>query len=589
MKKTLPIILALIAIGLAAAAIVQIQIGPNYDPAWGKGRVLLLTFSVLFGAVGALGRRGTEAAEASPVLGRLRAWRDWLPLRFIWAWRVQILLGLCTLAAIGIYTFFGSTGTWTKWPETSQYYDDLATAFRAGRLNLNLQPSPGLLALADPYKPSLRNSAPGVRAFVDTVWDLTFYEGKFYMYWGPAPGMLLALLKLGYTRTIEDQYLAFAFLGGLLIFNGLLLLRLRGSFQTRVPTLLVVLGFAVTALAYPIPWMLSHAAIYEVSIAASQFFLIGGIYFAYRGLEHEAAPGWLLFLASVLWTLAVASRLVTILAVLFMRGTSFLWAIGKNRARTGTRNMARTLCTLGVPLLIGLTGLGVYNWLRFGSIFETGVRYMLTSVDLSHSDAGIFSGTYAASNLRLYLAGPMLITRGFPFIWPKPIPAASLLSQANIGIYHVEQMTGLFYAVPFTIFAVLSVLELRGWAVQHFGNRPGAVSPTHDNAVLWLTVSLMGASALSFAALLLYFYVAIRFLADVVPSLLLLSVLGVWQGYAYLKNRPAGRRLFTLAVIILGVLSIVVSLLLTMAESYPQFKHYNPLLLRQILLLFAHR
>ncbi len=586
MKRILVFNVILIVAGLIAGMVTAKASGLDRQHAWDNGRVLLLSGGLVAIAVAGYAQRRdrTTAADLPRFLGGLHAWDAKQAFRFVFARRLGIFVTLSVLAAVAIYAFFGSTGTWTHWPETSRYYDDLATAFRAGRLDLNIQPPGALMAMPDPYDTHIRNTIPGLRAFVDTVWDISFYHGRFYPYWGPAPALVLAFIKFFYGGTLADQYLALGFLVGLLIFNTLLILRFRYAFQEPVPLSLVVLAVAVSALAYPIPWMLSHAAIYEVSIGAGQCFLIGGVYVAYRALEEDIVSASGLLLAAALWTLAVASRLVMILPVALMMGTTCLWSIEHNRSAKGTRDIPRTLFALGGPLSIGLLVLGWYNRARFGSVFETGVRYMLTSIDLHRFYSGIFMGQYAASNLRLYLAGPMIVKRSFPFVAPKPIPAFALM-----GIHHVEQITGLLYAVPFVLLSLVSLVQVKRWAARFFTRDSGDSGDKDGSMLSWVTISLAGASLLAFTALLPYFYVAIRFLADVLPSLILLSVLGMWKGYVYVRDRLILRRFYVLAVIALGLLSIVISLLLTMAESYPQFEYHNPLLMRQILLLFAHR
>jgi hypothetical protein len=63
------------------------------------------------------------------------------------------------------------------------YYSQLAEAFRHGQLSLLTPPKPQLLALADPYLPAL--NAPY------RMHDASLYGGKYYLYFGPAPVLVL--------------------------------------------------------------------------------------------------------------------------------------------------------------------------------------------------------------------------------------------------------------------------------------------------------------------------------------------------------------------------------------------------------------
>jgi hypothetical protein len=63
---------------------------------------------------------------------------------------LTILLGLLVII---IYIWLMSAGLWTTWPSTTNYYDQLATAFQHGHPALEIEPDPALLALSNPYDP----------------------------------------------------------------------------------------------------------------------------------------------------------------------------------------------------------------------------------------------------------------------------------------------------------------------------------------------------------------------------------------------------------------------------------------------------
>src|SRR5512135_1281836 len=303
MKRTLAAVALIAGLGLIIAALFANQIGLDHNPEWGPRRVVLLLLGLLVAVAGTVLAFGDRLAPG------LRALGERPPFRLLVTHRLGILATASVLLALAVYVFFLSAGSWTNWPVKSRYYDNLGTAFRAGRLDLNIQPTAALMALPDPYEPSLRDSNPEIHAFVDhDVWDLAFYKGKFYVYWGPGPAVLLAFVKLFYAGAIGDQYLAFVFLAGLLVFSTLLILRLRRAFYEDVPVSLVVTGILVAALVCPIPWMVNRAAIYEATIASGQFFLIGGLYLAFTGMERQPRSYARLLLATAFWAIAATSR-----------------------------------------------------------------------------------------------------------------------------------------------------------------------------------------------------------------------------------------------------------------------------------------
>ena len=66
------------------------------------------------------------------------------------------------------------------------FTDQLATAFLRGQTSLSVTPAP-LLALApDPFDPKLKPL---------WYWDAALYQGRYYLYWGPAPALFSGCLQ----------------------------------------------------------------------------------------------------------------------------------------------------------------------------------------------------------------------------------------------------------------------------------------------------------------------------------------------------------------------------------------------------------
>jgi hypothetical protein len=84
----------------------------------------------------------------------------------------------------------------------------------------------------------------------------------------------------------------------------------------------------------------------------------------------------------------------------------------------------------------------------------------------------------------------------------------------------------------------------------------------------WISISLLGASIISFSILLLTFFVTMRYMADFMYTMAPLAVVGFWQGYSNLK--PGAKRvLFSAGGMALSWLSIGVGLLLVISYSKP--------------------
>ena len=62
-----------------------------------------------------------------------------------------------------------------------------------------------------------------------------------------------------------------------------------------------------------------------------------------------------------------------------------------------------------------------------------------------------------------------------------------------------------------------------------------------------------------------------RYIEDFLPSLLLLAILGFWQGYQRLQQRLGWRRLYGAAAVILATASILISLLAALSVNNARF------------------
>src|SRR5688500_5847954 len=123
----------------------------------------------------------------------------------------------------------------TQWPRGRSYYDLQSRAFLRGQLHLADEPRPELLVLTNPYDPGLNRG-------LTPLPDLTLYNGKYYLNWGPVPALIVSLFHLVFTaKPIYDSFIVFGFLCGLLIFNTLLILWLREHIFLKLPGWTVIL------------------------------------------------------------------------------------------------------------------------------------------------------------------------------------------------------------------------------------------------------------------------------------------------------------------------------------------------------------
>lgn len=490
-----------------------------------------------------------------------RAWRFFADSQEHSAWLAAAVLGSAILV---LYIWVVSVGWWSPWPKTTSYYQLLGDAFAKGQLNLLLEPDPSLLSLEDPY--SLNN-----RQAVPYLWDALLYQGRYYLYWGPVPALALVALRPIVSNAINDQVLVFAFVSGAFLHSCLLILAMRRHLFPGLGWSTVIPGILLAGLAHPLPWLLSRPAVYEAAISAGQFFLLAGLYHYFQALTSPRPGLGRLLLASTCIALAVASRASLGLTGVFLFLVLAVWIL-RTPGSWGKRLVR--LAALGAPLAFGLLGMGWYNQARFGSWFEFGFRYMLTGMDLNSQT---FSPANIGINLHNYLLNPYRTLPAFPFLEAElgghfiffPIPAP-----AN---YYAEQVSGLLLTLPYLLLSVLPVVYLIGLALRRqWLPRSPRPSGTGSDPLGWTAAILAGAALLSFLPLLLFISATMRYQADVVPALVLLSTMGFWIGRQHLVSHPQGSTWLSLLVWMVTIGSIAVSLLLAFTGADARFEHLNP-------------
>jgi hypothetical protein len=241
---------------------------------------------------------------------------------------------------------------------------------------------------------------------------------------------------------------------------------------------------------------------------------------------------------------------------------------------------------LGLPVALGILAVAWYNWARFGSVFETGLRYTLTFENLDKFYSESFSAYYALPSLWMFLLNPFQVQAKFPFLVATFGRSPAFLYLNRPGLYHAEDLTGLALSATYILFSIVAIVGAVRLGWNRCVRRRANADNSCDSLFLWIRLCLAGSGLLTFAAIILYFNITMRFLAEFLPSLVPLAVLGTLHGYRQVKSN-GWRRAYTGGVVALGLLSIVVSLLLAFSESHGTVQHYNPHLMRQIIRFFG--
>ncbi|MFT3891461.1 MAG: hypothetical protein QM730_07485 [Anaerolineales bacterium] len=476
--------------------------------------------------------------------------------------QVNILAAISIVLVLFSYLWFGSFGLFNHLPTITAYYDKLATAFNHGSLALEEEPDPALLALENPFD---RSKWVGIN--VPT--DYSIYKGKFYLYFGPVPAVFLAIGKLVGFGTKGDQYPAFGFICGIFLVQALLLVWIWKRYFSNLPAWLLSLVIFFVGLISPFPWILTRARFFEAASTGGQFFFLLGLYFLLTAQAERYHSKWKPLLAGIFWALAIGSRPTQIVP---MGVTVLLFLFLEYRNYLQHKQLARFLSPFWiafVPFVIGMSILGWYNWARFDSPLETGFSYQLAGPDLQGNHDKLFSTVYVLPNLYNYFINKPVLIEKFPLLSSTEGLGETIYSSLHLPrIYYTGNLTGILYSTPFVLFAGMLLISRKKQLAQ--------AQIENTTSFGWLLLLLLGIFLAEFIPFVSYFWVETRFFADFMPPLAILSVIGFWQGYEFLKAKTAWRTAYIILGIILILFSIIVGISLGLEAHADAFKEFNP-------------
>jgi hypothetical protein len=501
--------------------------------------------------------------------------------RLINSWLIAATMALLSLV---VMAWFMTIGTWRSWYPTTDFIPLLADGFRSGRTHLTIEPSDDLLALNDPYPYENRES-------VSFLWDASFYDGKYFLYWGPTPALLLSPIRNLLPEGIGDQHIGWFFTSGLVILLLLFVQRIWARYFLELPSWSIVAPMIVAGFTPAVIWLSSRMAVYETAIASGQFFFLLGLHMLFPWGEQKPLH---LALAGIAWAFAVGSRItlgpVVVVLVLILLGWQFLpvYFGGKRK------HVIQEVLSFLLPLIIGAGLLLWYNHTRFGSVFEFGHRYQLGRSDIRglYEDKQILSLSYFMPNLNNYLLSGVKHIQVFPYVKPVwgtyGIPFLKMFAGNE---YHTEKVTGLLISTPFIFFAAIPVLAgiIKWWDSLDTQNsiRSRIAIPIAETKLANWYLFLTFAVALAWVPILLYQTCATRYLIDVTPGLILLSTIGFW----YLLKSSQRRALLGKGALFLGVVlslySAIVSILLSITGYYGIMEQLNPELFHRLTDIFT--
>ena len=436
-------------------------------------------------------------------------------------WVQLAVFGAVCLLVVWFYAWTaGGAVEWDNPTPANLGYNRLVDGLRAGQLNLKLEVPRGLTQLADPLNPDANlcyRSAPyGLH-------NLSYYQGKIYLYFGITPALVLFwpwVMLTGQYLTHKYAVVGFCTVGFLASVD--LLRRLWRRYFPETGAGVIMAGVLALGLTGGVPVMLQRADLCEVPVSCGYALTMLALGAVGRALHEPAHEGRWLAAASLACGLAVGARPSLLFgAVILLVPLAHAWR--RPGASGRPRRPWSLLAAAGVPLLLTGLGLMLYNYRRFGNPFEFGQYYQMAGD--RQDTVQHFSLRYLWFNFRVYFLQPVRWSATFPFLQQviamPPLPAGHAV---------VEEAFGILTNIPLVALALAAPLILR--------RRLAEARAT----LRWFLVAVALLFGMSALVLGLFYGICIRYEVELLPALVLLAVVGILGLEHALVARPGWRR-----------------------------------------------
>lgn len=288
-------------------------------------------------------------------------------------------------------------------------YNYLADALLEGEVSLDLDVSPYLSNLPNPYSYLDRQKMIEDNPDAFYYFDTAFYNSKYYCYFGIVPVILFyAPYKMLTGADLQTTNLAI-FLCCLFVLLSYLFIKLMAGKSPiiRKHIGLVLFSFVVCSNLFQIAF---YPTFYCVPMILGIDLSLVGILFWMKAASTPRLSKGFLFFGSLSMALVFGCRPqlgIGSLAAFYI----FRKPLKEGKIFDKDNPIIALLAT--TPYLAVFIGLGVYNFARFGSFFDFGSSYNLTGFDMTQYSQSWF---LSISLLLSYLFEPIKLSSSFPFV-----------------------------------------------------------------------------------------------------------------------------------------------------------------------------
>jgi len=299
------------------------------------------------------------------------------------------------------------TKSFQETPWQQQYNKYLVDAIIEGRVWLDAGNPEKLLNAERPYDNKYR-VANGYVPEVDWMHDWAWYKGKHYCYYGAVPALLLYVpYKLVTGNYLPNHPGIFLFAAVSIIVLAALWRYCVRRWMPGARFAFFLLSFFALYFASGFYTVLSYPRFYCIAQSCGFMFTVAGVLLLLKSVEKEKTNRPALFFACLCLALVVGCRPNTIFVSFLV--PVILWK----------RRSWKLLLPVLIPYVLVAVPICMYNYARFDSIFDFGIKHSLTAVDVhalnSLNPIGLLLRTFICFISYLFL--PCVYSLKFPYIY----------------------------------------------------------------------------------------------------------------------------------------------------------------------------
>lgn len=295
------------------------------------------------------------------------------------------------------------------WPHHRQY-QELARVLKEGRVSLG-EADAALLAVENPYDTITLQAES-----IPFMMDYAYYEGQYYVYFGIVPELLFFFPYYLLTGNDFPNYLAvFAFYSLMVAGVFGMVWELVHRYGKRVSFVAYLLMSFAISLTPQLIYLLKRPDLYNIPIMGANAFIFFGTFCWLKGLNAEKGKWPWYGLGAFSLALVAGCRPQFLLYVIALFGVLLLPEVWKGRKKEQVKKQAEILhvLCLAVPVLVVAAVVFWYNAARFGSGFDFGATYSLTSNDMNNRG---FNLSRLLRGLYSFLVNLPVLDTDFPFL-----------------------------------------------------------------------------------------------------------------------------------------------------------------------------